>query len=121
MVKFVKAEEMEWEQPNKNIYCKIVTGKKSTLMLVHLDIGTTMDPHNHEEEQLGYVIEGKFEFIVGPNHVSHIVEAGDFYFFDSNEIHGIRNTLKKTILVDLFAPARKDYLHLAKSMYEWHN
>jgi len=118
MVKFVKSDEMKWEQPQKNIQCKIVTGKKSTLMLVHLEKGTAMNPHSHEEEQLGYVFEGKFEFIVGSNHESHIVEAGDFYFFDSNEIHGIRNTFEKSILVDLFAPERKDYLHLAKYMYE---
>ena len=109
---------MEWKHPAPNINCKIVTGNHITAQLVHLEKGTTMDPHKHVEEQLGFVLEGKLEFIVGPNHASHIAEAGTVFYFESNEIHGVRNTLEKTVVIDIFGPVRKDYLHLAVRMTE---
>lgn len=118
MAKFVKIEEMEWKQPAPNINAKIVTGKKITAQLVHLEKGTTMDAHSHVEEQLGYVIEGKLEFILGPARESHIAEAGTFFCFEPNEIHGVRDTLEKTVVLDIFGPVRKDYLHLAVDMTE---
>ena len=116
MAKFLKSEEIEWKQPAPGINSKIANGKNATMMYVHLEKGTTMKVHNHPEEQLGYIIEGKLEFIVGPNHESQIVDTGMFYYFDSNEFHGVRNTIEKTVLMDIFGPVRQDYLHLAVQM-----
>lgn len=118
MVKFVKTEEMEWKQLTPLIKAKIVTGNHITAQLVYLEKGTTMDTHQHVEEQLGFVLEGKLEFVVGPNHESHIVEAGTIFYFESNEIHGVRDTPEKTVVIDIFGPVRKDYLHLAVDMTE---
>ncbi len=116
MVKFVKTEEMEWKKLTPLIKAKIVTGNHITAQLVHLEKGTTMEAHQHTEEQLGFVLEGKLEFIVGPNRESHIVEAGTIFYFEPNEIHGIRDTPETTVVIDIFGPVRKDYLHLAVNM-----
>jgi len=116
MIKFLKSEEMEWKQPAPNVNCKIITGKNITAQLVLLEKGTTMAAHNHVEEQIGYVIEGKVEFLIGPNHEPKIAEAGTWVFFGSNEIHGVIDTPEKAMILDIFGPVRKDYLHLAVDM-----
>ncbi|MFQ6124340.1 MAG: cupin domain-containing protein [Candidatus Heimdallarchaeota archaeon] len=118
MVKFVRTEEMDWKQLTPLIKAKIVTGNHITAQLVHLEKGTTMEVHQHTEEQLGFVLDGKLKFIVGPNHESHIVEAGSIFYFESNEIHGVGDTPEKTVVIDIFGPVRKDYLHLAVDMTE---
>ena len=84
-----------------------------TVQLVELKNGTTMEMHRHVEEQLGFVIKGKIEFTFGPNQQSKIAEAGMFFFFGSDESHGIRDTSENTLIVDVFGPARKSYLPLA--------
>ena len=84
-------------------------------MLVDMEKGTAMEPHQHPEEQLGFVFEGAVAFIVGPDRELHTVRSGSFFFFESNESHGVR-VPEKTLILATFGPSRKDYLHLAIHM-----
>ena len=118
VAKFVNTEEMDWKRSPVNTDIVAVTGKKIGGLLARLKKGTTMEPHKHVEEQLGFVIQGAVEWVVGPKLKSHITEAGTFYFFESNEIHGVRNTLKRTILLDMFGPPMKALNHLAVRMHK---
>jgi len=118
VAKFVNTEEMEWKKSPVNTDIMAVTGNKIGGLLARLEKGTTMDPHKHIEEQLGFVIQGAVEWVVGPKLKSHITKAGTFYFFESNEIHGVRNTFKRTILLDMFGPPIKALNHLAVRMHK---
>lgn len=118
MAKFIRTEEMEWKRSPVNTKIIAVTGKNLGGLLARLEKGTTMEPHKHAEEQLGFVIRGAVEWVVGPKLRSHITKAGAFYFFESEEIHGIRNTLKKTVLLDMFGPPLKALNHLAVRMHK---
>jgi hypothetical protein len=118
MAAFISTEEMAWEKSPVDTDIIAVTGKKIGGLLARLEKGTAMEPHKHGEEQLGFVIEGAVEWVVGPELTSHITEAGSFYFFESDELHGIRNTLKRTVLLDMFAPPMKALSHLAVRMHK---
>ena len=117
MATFIDTKNIEWKRSPVNTDVVAVTGRKLGGLLARLEKGTTMDLYTHSEEQLGFVIEGAIEWVVGPDLTSHISEAGTFYFFESNEVHGIRNTLKKTVLLDMFAPPMKALKHLAVRMH----
>ena len=118
MAKFVHTEKLKWKRSPVNTDIVAVTGKKIGGLLARLEKGTTMDPHKHAEEQLGFIIQGAVEWVVGPRLRPQITEAGTFYFFESNEIHGVRRTFKRTILLDLFGPPMKALDHLAIRMHK---
>jgi quercetin dioxygenase-like cupin family protein len=109
---------MEWKRSPVNTEIMAVTGKNLGGLLARLEKGTTMEPHKHTEEQLGFVIRGAVEWVVGAKLRSHTTKAGTFYFFESEEIHGIRNTLQKTVLLDVFGPPLKALNHLAVRMHK---
>jgi quercetin dioxygenase-like cupin family protein len=117
VAKFVNTKEVDWEKSPVNTDIMAVSGKKIGGLLARLEKGTTMDPHRHGEEQLGFVIQGAIEWVIGPKLTPHIAEAGTFYFFEPNELHGIRNTLKRTIVLDMFGPPMKALKHLAVRMH----
>lgn len=63
--------------------------------------------HSHPHVQSSYVKSGEFEYVVGDEKV--IVRAGDSLTFVSGELHGCV-CLKSGVLVDVFSPAREDFL-----------
>jgi quercetin dioxygenase-like cupin family protein len=53
------------------------------------------------------------EFIYGKDNKTFIAGPGMFFFFESNEPHGVRAVLEDTTVLDMFGPAREDYASLA--------
>ena len=104
MATFIDTRGLKWKKSPVNTEVVAVRGNNIGGLIARLDEGATMAPHRHAQEQLGFIIEGAVEWIVGPNRDRTVTEAGAFYFFESNELHGISNTLKKTVLVDMFGP-----------------
>lgn len=118
MAKFIDTKAMEWRKSPVNTDVLVVRGNNIGGLIARLDKGATMDPHQHVQEQLGFVIEGAVEWIVGPDRDHCITEAGAFYFFESNELHGISNTLEKTVLVDMFGPPNEALDPIAVRMHK---
>ncbi|MHA2143528.1 MAG: cupin domain-containing protein [Candidatus Thorarchaeota archaeon] len=119
-MKVLNTKEIDWKKHPlvPEVSAKLVTGKNVMAQLVRLEKGATMEPHKHAEEQLGYVLEGKIEFLVGPDKELHVVGAGSFFFFSSNEVHEVRSILETALVVDVFSPIRKDYLDHAFRMHD---
>ncbi len=63
--------------------------------------------HTHPHLQSSYVKSGEFEYTVGDKKV--IVHEGDSLTFEPDEPHGCV-CLKAGVLVDVFSPAREDFL-----------
>ena len=63
--------------------------------------------HTHPHLQSSYVKSGEFEYTVGDEKV--IVREGDSLTFAPDELHGCV-CLKAGVLVDVFSPAREDFL-----------
>lgn len=80
-----------------------------SLMMVRFDFkkGGVGQPHKHEEhEQIGYILEGKFELICGDQKT--IVEAGDTYLAEKDEVHGVV-ALEDGAIIDVFTPRREEF------------
>lgn len=74
---------------------------------VSFETGAVGSIHTHFHEQQTYVKEGKFKFTIGDE--ERIVGPGDGLFMEPNIAHGAV-CLEKGILIDIFTPARKDFL-----------
>jgi len=62
--------------------------------------------HNHESQQIGYVIKGKIKFITENN--DFLAIGGDSYVFESYEKHGAK-LIEDTEIIEVFYPTRDDY------------
>ena len=74
---------------------------------MHFKKGAVGALHSHPHEQITYVVSGKFEFSIGGKKV--IISAGDSTYKQPNIVHGAV-CLEDGVLIDIFTPARKDFL-----------
>ncbi len=66
--------------------------------------------HSHPHEQITYVLEGEFEFVVNNElHENRVVKAGESLYKQPNIEHGAV-CLKKGKLLDIFTPMREDFI-----------
>ncbi|MGG5317897.1 cupin domain-containing protein [Enterococcus sp. AZ072] len=64
--------------------------------------------HSHPEEQVTYIVKGKFKFFEGNQ--EYLVGPGDFLRFESEVRHGCIPLEAGSELIDTFTPIRKDFL-----------
>lgn len=68
---------------------ELVTGERATVTYWRIDPGASLPVHEHEQEQIGYVLRGRLTAISEGEEVR--LEAGDSYRFPSWERHGAEN------------------------------
>ena len=85
----------------------VANGKTMYQMLATLAAGSRMPEHQHEQEQIVHILEGKMRLIV--DGVPHELSPGDSFYLASNVPHGVE-TILPTRVLDTFSPPRDDYL-----------
>ena len=81
-------------------------GDQTTVGDVLLDADTVIPIHDHQHEQITYLLEGQMHFVVGEE--SMTMKPGDIAIIPGGVQHGGR-TVSKCRVIDVFAPARDDY------------
>lgn len=81
----------------------------SELMAVEVEFeaGGTGAPHTHPHTQLTYCLRGEFEFTL--NGRTYLLRPGDTLLFPAGAEHGC-TALSDGALLDVFTPAREDFL-----------
>jgi quercetin dioxygenase-like cupin family protein len=87
----------------------LTSGTTMYQMMAHLDAGSRLPQHQHRQEQIVHILEGRLRLIVAG--MAHELAAGDSFYLPSNIPHGVE-TMEKTRVLDTFSPPRKDYLAL---------
>jgi quercetin dioxygenase-like cupin family protein len=102
------SNEREWEQLGGGIERKILGYDDQLMMVVvRFEKGAVGSLHHHFHRQVSYVASGKFEVNVDGN--KKILQQGDSFFVAPDLIHGVE-ALEAGSLVDIFTPAREDFL-----------
>lgn len=86
-----------------------VLGYDAQLMMVRVrfDAGAVGALHHHPHRQATYVESGQFRVELGDR--VRVLEPGDGFFAPPDVEHGVV-ALEAGVLVDVFAPAREDFL-----------
>lgn len=105
---FISSNEIPWESTDNGVERKIL-GYDDELMMVCVRfekdaVGTL---HHHVHRQVSYVQSGRFEVTIDGN--KKILEQGDCFMVAPDLVHGVV-ALEGGTLVDIFTPARKDFL-----------
>ena len=114
-VTWYRWEEMPKEQVSPMLDRRLVTGERMMLAHVYLKKGCIVPRHQHENEQLTYILEGALHFWIGEDEKEEvIVRAGEVLHIPSNVWHKAE-ALEDTLDVDVFSPPRQDWLDKSDS------
>lgn len=109
---FLVAEDKQWEQLGGGVERKILGYDDQLMMvIVRFEKDAVGSLHHHEHRQVSYVASGRFEVTIDGN--KKVLQEGDCFFVAPNLPHGVI-ALEGGSLVDIFTPARKDFLQLDK-------
>ena len=89
---------------------RLITCERIMLAHVYLKKGCVVPLHQHENEQLTYILGGSLRFWIGSESGEPVVlNAGDVLAIPSNVPHKAE-ALEDTLDVDIFCPPRQDWL-----------
>ena len=95
------------EVMNEKIWRKVVSGEKAMAAQVFIVKGGLVPTHQHESEQLSYIIEGALKFELEGKEI--VVRSGEVLRIPSNVPH-LAVALEDTFDMDIFSPIRIDWL-----------
>lgn len=85
----------------------VAAGRTMYQMRAHLAAGSKMPEHQHSQEQIVHILEGRMKLIVAGT--AHELSQGDSFYLASNVPHGVE-TIEETRVLDTFSPPRDEYL-----------
>jgi quercetin dioxygenase-like cupin family protein len=100
-------DEVKTEVMSANIRRKVITGERAMVAQVFIVKGGVVPVHQHESEQLTYILEGALEFELEGRTV--VVRKGEVLHIPSNVPHRAV-ALEDTLDLDIFSPIRVDWL-----------
>jgi len=114
-VTFYRWHDMPLEQVNKMLDRRLISGDRVMLAHVYLKKGCVVPRHQHENEQITYILEGALHFWIGEDEKKEItIRAGEVLHIPSNVWHKAE-ALDDTLDVDVFSPPRQDWLNKTDS------
>jgi quercetin dioxygenase-like cupin family protein len=103
-----QSEQSPWIEICPGIKRRTQTsGQTMYQMLARLEPGSRMPEHQHPQEQIVHVLEGRMRLIV--NGTPHELSTGDSFYLAGNVPHGVE-TIGATSVLDTFSPPRDEYL-----------
>ncbi len=100
-------DEIALEKVTEMISRKIVTGARQMVTQIYLKRGAIVPMHDHESEQMTYVLSGALKFLVDGREV--VVREGEVLHIPSWLPHQAE-ALDDTFEMDMFSPIRQDWL-----------
>ena len=91
----------------KGAVARAVNGDRLTVALVDLDPDLLVPEHQHENEQVGFVIKGAVTMTIDGD--VRKLRVGDTYVIPSNVRHSAQTASDGATVVDVFAPVRADW------------
>ena len=89
------------------VTARIVCGDQAMISVVRLEPHAKNPPHQHPEEQWGFLLEGACVRLQGAEEVA--MQPGDFWHTPGNVSHGMTAGPEGALVIDVFAPPRPEY------------
>jgi quercetin dioxygenase-like cupin family protein len=116
-MKAVRWEEIPDEDVRPGVRRRAIGTSDVLLVMNECRPGMDVRPHSHDFDQLALIISGEAIYHVGDDH--NEVSPGSVMLVPAGVEHYIEPTGSEPVLnLDVFAPARQDYLHLLEWMPE---
>lgn len=90
---------------------RTVKGYTDDLMVceLHWNKGDVGEVHSHPHRQCGYIIKGSFEATVGGE--KQVLRAGDCFYTEADQPHGLVCLEDGSVMLDIFTPFRENFVN----------
>lgn len=99
--------QMKAKEYMPGFFGKAIHGEKITQVYWDIRKNSKLPEHSHLNEQIIYMIEGKFELVVGGQR--YVLEDGDVFVLTSHTPHSGK-ALSDCRILDVFSPVREMFL-----------
>ena len=105
---YFESGNSDWQQVNEGMKRMIMAYDENIMMVkVHFSKDGIGAMHTHIHSQASYVLSGVFEITIGKQ--TRTLKQGDCFIVPQNTMHGAV-CIREGTLIDVFSPARKDFL-----------
>jgi quercetin dioxygenase-like cupin family protein len=84
----------------------LVDGGRTQLVEFKLATGAVIPPHQHPQEQTGYLVSGRLVLTIAG--IDHEMHPGDAWTIPGNVEH-MAKILDDSVAIEVFSPVRRDY------------
>jgi quercetin dioxygenase-like cupin family protein len=106
--KFFSPDGLKWASIDAGVRRKILGfDEKMMMVLVDFKKNAVGRSHSHPHAQSTYILSGLFEVTIDLE--TRILKEGDCFIIPGNSRHGVL-CLEDGLLLDVFSPAREDFL-----------
>ena len=105
---FFKWDELPTVELSPQVERKIVHLENVMLVYIEVGAGVEVPIHRHPHEQIGLVLQGQAEFVLGDE--KRVIGPGEEYTVPPNMKHGGSALEESCVLLDIFSPIREDFL-----------
>jgi quercetin dioxygenase-like cupin family protein len=95
------------EQLSEQIGRQVLHTEGMTIARIVLGAGARVPRHQHVNEQVANVLEGRLRFVIGDE--EEIVASGESVAIPANVPHEVE-ALAASVVLDVFAPVREDWV-----------
>lgn len=102
----IELERCVHRDPFPGVQMHITEAEKMTLSVVEMEPHAVIPEHSHPHEQVGYMVEGEFEFLIGGR--SYHVTPGQIWRIPGGVPHKVIAGNCHVRAIDVFFPIRED-------------
>ena len=103
---FFHVSDASYKQKRPGVRIKSITGERAQMTFLLLDPGF-VSQHSHPEEQIGYVLAGKVEIVIGEERME--CGSGDGYTIPGATPHSFRVLYEQPAgLIEIFSPPKAE-------------
>jgi quercetin dioxygenase-like cupin family protein len=104
----INREKARVSRPAPGIIRRMLAHSSQIMLTEHtLEKGAILPEHSHPHQQLVYLLEG--ELLLEMSGQQQIIKAGDSLVIPSDAKHKV-TAITAAVALDIFSPAREDYL-----------
>lgn len=108
--RFYRWDDMPKERLTDYLDRRFLHGERVMLSHIYMKKDCQVPKHQHENEQVTYVLTGTILFKLGPNEdKEQLLRAGDVLVLPSNLPHSAV-ALEDSLSLDVFTPPRQDWI-----------
>lgn len=108
--RFARVDQRPAIEVSRGVVIRAVPGTALLMSHVTIEDGCEAEAHTHDEEQMGLVLEGRCEFVLGEER--RTLNPGDVYWAPPGVVHGARAVGGRCVVLDVFSPPRAALMEL---------
>ena len=106
---FFTVDQINPKKLVEGVEIRVVPGDKMTMVFFRIEPGTEIPEHSHPHEQIGTVLSGSLELVIGGK--KQVVDEGEAWHIPSDVVHSGRSLDATAEVLEVFAPPREDYVN----------